>query len=585
MTKPKKQIDEEADDTAHVDEDALEQIEIIHAAPKEYSFLVGKTLKPGEGVTHSLFSTSAEGEGEDLANEGEGEELPEKPDVPKHVFIDQVVRDKKMKFFKVPRLGSYLAVRLSYNSCLSDKAIEEAIADKLEVDKKREEQEAERKQYEEDVEADRDAKSKGDDEDGEEKIWEVIQEKEYLCNEQKYTVCLDTMGKDRTLSKDQIQFVLNLVKDYADTWQRAENQALRKDIEHKVEAAKKDREYNELEGDNTKIDEERFIDDRLAGREDIETDEHRDKETKVYKLEFYTKQLSGLTTDPETIDDESGSSKPPTAKGKDRGKVDDKKKKDEKKPADKKGKDAPKEKPKEKPKEAPKETHKEDKKEHEGEGDEEKIPERPRTPRLDSHNERWRQEILKLKEAKIIRFPRIFQGIFYLLGYKRDQICEDNTNKLWWKKAKSLINDEFFMKMFKYNPVGPKEDEYKLYQKINYIEKLISEIDVEAVENYSHTFVKLLNWLKLAIEVRREDVIKRILNTKRLKAERANAIEQEEERQKDRHAFYEDEKAKWEEEMEKKREAEAERKAREREAQEDDEDEDEFADYDEDGTT
>jgi hypothetical protein len=68
---------------------------------------------------------------------------------------------------------------------------------------------------------------------------------------------------------------------------------------------------------------------------------------------------------------------------------------------------------------------------------------------------------------------------------------------LFWKKAKQHINEEFFMKLFKYDPIGPKEGKYLPYQKINYVEKLISELDTESVEAYSQTFSKMLAWLKL----------------------------------------------------------------------------------------
>ena len=101
------------------------------------------------------------------------------------------------------------------------------------------------------------------------------------------------------------------------------------------------------------------------------------------------------------------------------------------------------------------------------------------------------------------------------------------------------------MRLFKYNPVGPKPNEFKPYQKINFIEKLVSDIDIESVINYSHTFGKLLSWIKLVIEARRENVVNSILNKRRLKAERQAAQEQEAERLKERTAFFEDEKQKW----------------------------------------
>jgi hypothetical protein len=130
-----KEIDDESDDKAHIDEEAQEQIEIIHSSPKEFDFLVGQTIKPDEGVTHKLYKEGDdnEGEGDDPPEEGEGEETKEpKSDDPKHIFIQEVVREPKIKYFKVPRLGSYLSIKLSYQSCQSEEAIEAAIADKVE---------------------------------------------------------------------------------------------------------------------------------------------------------------------------------------------------------------------------------------------------------------------------------------------------------------------------------------------------------------------------------------------------------------------------------------------------------------------
>ena len=516
--------------------------------------MIGKTIKPNEGVAHRLFSAApvAEGEGEEPpANEGEGEEEP-KTDEPKSIFIDQVVREKKIKFFRVPRLGSLLAIRLSYQSCLSEKAVENAIADKIEWDKKREEQEAERKAREEDGEAN---KSKDDDE--ETKIFEEIKEKEFLFSELKYVVWIDTMGQDRSLTSEQIKFSIGIVKDYAQTWQNTEQNELRKDIHNKIEAAKKDKEHLELEERNIQMDEERYIEEMIQLRDDIETDEHRERESKVYKLEFSSSQLTGLTTEPEQEDDKetevdkSKDLKATAAGAKNvKPKEEAKKKdaKDEKAAKDQKDKGK---KPEAKP--DPKTIVKPEKAPP-VDGEEDNVPKRPTTPRYSESIARWRKEILELKKAKVIRFPKIFQSIFYILQYKREDIWEVGTNKLSWKKAKEHINDDFFMRLFKYNPVGPKPNEFKPYQKINFIEKLVSDIDIESVINYSHTFGKLLSWVKLAIEVRRENVVSRILNKKRLKAERQAAQEQEAERLKDRTAFFEDEKQKWDELMDKKRE-------------------------------
>jgi len=44
-----------------------------------------------------------------------------------------------MHFYRVPRLGSYLAIPLEYESCLSAAALDAAVADSLQLRKAREE--------------------------------------------------------------------------------------------------------------------------------------------------------------------------------------------------------------------------------------------------------------------------------------------------------------------------------------------------------------------------------------------------------------------------------------------------------------
>jgi hypothetical protein len=49
----------------------------------------------------------------------------------KHVFVKEVVREPKIHFFKVPKLGSYMAVPLVYDSCQFEEALDNAVADHL----------------------------------------------------------------------------------------------------------------------------------------------------------------------------------------------------------------------------------------------------------------------------------------------------------------------------------------------------------------------------------------------------------------------------------------------------------------------
>jgi hypothetical protein len=47
--------------------------------------------------------------------------------------VPEVVREPRMHFYKVPKLGSYLAIRLEYESCLFEQALNAGVNDYLEV--------------------------------------------------------------------------------------------------------------------------------------------------------------------------------------------------------------------------------------------------------------------------------------------------------------------------------------------------------------------------------------------------------------------------------------------------------------------
>lgn len=70
--------------------------------------------------------------------------------------------------------------------------------------------------------------------------------------------------------------------------------------------------------------------------------------------------------------------------------------------------------------------------------------------------EAWKQGFMDLAKFTVLKFPRVLQTLFYLLGYSREEVCERGTNALNFKKAKLLINEKLFFKIGSYNPVGPR---------------------------------------------------------------------------------------------------------------------------------
>ena len=53
------------------------------------------------------------------------------------------------------------------------------------------------------------------------------------------------------------------------------------------------------------------------------------------------------------------------------------------------------------------------------------------TAKLFKDKQEWKRDLLNISKCTVIRLPRLWQSLFYLLGYTRDQICLEGTNKLF----------------------------------------------------------------------------------------------------------------------------------------------------------
>ena len=131
---PSLPIKEDSTRDAHLDYEA-DQVLKFKWASSDHEFMIGEVLYPKanqwqhtSGVTHDVFLFEKEPE-----QNQEGEEVePEEKDILetfKHVYVKEVVREKRMNFTRVPKLGSYMAIPLIYNSCLTDQALEESVRD------------------------------------------------------------------------------------------------------------------------------------------------------------------------------------------------------------------------------------------------------------------------------------------------------------------------------------------------------------------------------------------------------------------------------------------------------------------------
>jgi len=71
-----KEIKDDDDDTAHIDEEAPKVIKFKHANLSHESIMIGKVLPPDQGMCHGLFGEGGEedGEGEAAVEDEEDEE-------------------------------------------------------------------------------------------------------------------------------------------------------------------------------------------------------------------------------------------------------------------------------------------------------------------------------------------------------------------------------------------------------------------------------------------------------------------------------------------------------------------------------
>ena len=161
--------------------------------------MIDCVLSSDTGITHDVFKETSQAE-EPVEEEEGGAVTPAKStDILDNfkglVYVKEVVREPRMHYQKVPRLGCYMAVPLIYNSCLSDEALEALVQETLAYNHACEEQMRERDVYESEQLAKKEAAEAANEPfEEEEKEWEEIAKPVPQVSECKYVVCLDTLG-------------------------------------------------------------------------------------------------------------------------------------------------------------------------------------------------------------------------------------------------------------------------------------------------------------------------------------------------------------------------------------------------------
>jgi len=89
-----------------------------------------------------------------------------------HFIVPEIVREPKMHYYRVPKLGSYLAIKLEYDSCLFEESYDDAIDNYNAVNEKQKQQETERLEWEAaQAEIQKEREDLGEEFEKEEKEW------------------------------------------------------------------------------------------------------------------------------------------------------------------------------------------------------------------------------------------------------------------------------------------------------------------------------------------------------------------------------------------------------------------------------
>jgi hypothetical protein len=290
LEKLKKPIGELDDERAHENPDAPFIVRYV-AANESQAFMIDKKLTEEEGpVTFSVWAAREE-EDESKGDESIDQSF-EKPkeEVVKTGFVPDVVRADKMKFFDVPKLGSYLAVPLTYNSCIFEAAWDAAIDDALEIRKQRAELEVEK------VKGDQ-GSVHGEEQEEEIKTDNII-EAPFKTEPLKYVICIDTLGQDRVISENDKKYCIEIMKFYRSEWERSEFEALRRDVQ--IYINQKDEEEQSIHDKQTEWAEEEKIahDDALRDLDPSTSEEKKNFAVARKMLEVYRNRL----LDPKTLE-------------------------------------------------------------------------------------------------------------------------------------------------------------------------------------------------------------------------------------------------------------------------------------------
>lgn len=309
--KKRKDVTEDEDENAHlIDQQVIRYVNFSNT----HSFLKYKFLENEQGVTYDLFKPKEETgdvpaenaeNAESKENEGNADEnideqnsaanKKQKEFIPNHILVEEVVRNPKIKFFREPRIGCYLAIDLTYKSCLSTVSLNSAIEALNEYNAKLADYEQRKSDFFAKLAEENAQKEQ---QEGQEEVQAEVPEASFpeeniLINEfektdKKYILSLDTIGQDRIFTDEEKKYIFETVKTIKESWENLEKNLLLKDRDLKIDLMQKESPYrDQAMVEKLEQEEEKYIKEYFTAQEIPITDEREKQiETEFQKSRF-----------------------------------------------------------------------------------------------------------------------------------------------------------------------------------------------------------------------------------------------------------------------------------------------------------
>ena len=518
-------VKEDDDMDGHLDPSGIKVLRYI-SWNDDHSFLEGQYLEPNEGVTFDLINSKQQGSiqenQQEKQEEKKNEETKEKgnniEENIKSLMIEDVVNDNRIKFFREPRLGCYFALDLTYKTSLSYNSLLSAIQCTKNYETAKEEQETRKKEWSEKQEEiktqikelketktkEEEAKKIAEENEVKAKLAAVENDSNKLHDEKKDTngqvpnpQIINFGRKDMNL---EIQENIENLEKQLTNWDEEPVKLIEYEKEEKhiymcLDTLGQDRIFSKEEinyikkiGVNIRESIEKLEQNLLEKDRDIRIkfldDEANLKADEKYSDEKFEESTNNYIL--QYFASEEFKSKNIV-----------------------------------------------DETEKAMEGDLEKM---------NYFKSLFLEEtclniLLTFQEFEFVEHLKVFQNLFYFAKINPNDINENKTNKLEWKKAR-IFWKEIFPYIIEYDPIGPKPEQVKQIYKLNKIKENLESClkQREEIKKYSQTLVMLIDLIIHIIKVRHDNIIYRICKTAIYKDKREKIIKEnehiDEERQK-----------------------------------------------------